>query len=161
LDQAMKIKKGFDYYHDEIEIVAADVNSTFGKHNSGPSYFDDDDDDYSSEYEVTLRTYQTPFYLDSYDLDGKVSSRFVISDISFYVEDDNLIIDIEGRKTYEASDLRWSQVSIEWTLIAPDRSEYYGFEHLVDPSVGEHFEIHIEEMIFESGTYILKMKIDN
>ena len=119
----------------------------------------DASDDFESSYQVKLRTYQTPFPLDSYDLSGKVSSRFTITNITIDVTDDTLNIDIEGRKTYEADDLRWSQVSINWALIAPDKTESYGFEHLVNPSLGEYFDIHIEEPIYESGVYTLKMKI--
>ena len=119
----------------------------------------DSDDEYTNTYAVQLRTYQTPFVLDDFNAEGGLSNRFAITDIEFYVEGDSLIIDIEGKKIYQAADVRWSQTSLNWTLIAPDRTESWGYKNLVDLFVGESFDIHIDELIFESGTYTLKFDI--
>ena len=60
---------------------------------------------------------------------------------------------------YQREDIHWSIDELEWTLTLPDRTTSEGVEFLSKLSPGEYFEFHIEEYIYEGGTYTLKMKM--
>lgn len=108
---------------------------------------------------IQLKTHQIPFTLECFDSTRTVSSRYVINDINYHIADENILIDVEGRKTYQRQDVRWSIDELQWTLISPDGTSYEGTEFLNRLTPGDYFTFRIEDLILFDGIYTLKFKM--